>query len=206
MKKMRENISVCIEAINNNSNKENIISGKNTNIFHVKDNSYVDQDAESLSFNIDDDDKELLIDQDFKSKIMSMDLSNVNINIESKKSKQKTIINKDEEIENEKSLNEDFIRWDDENELNRLSFYLNFLSIYVIYLNDKNSLLEENNDDFSRKEKKEIEEKFSFNNLSSKIKELLDYKYINNSLNNNENTNNQRRKKIFWRRIRPEKC
>ena len=205
MKKMRENISICIEAINNNSNKENIISGKNTNIFHVKDNSYVDQDAESLSFNIDDDDKELLIDQDFKSKIMSMDLSNVNINIESKKSKQKTIINKDEEIENEKSLNEDFIRWDDENELNRLSFYLNFLSIYVIYLNDKNSLLEENNDDFSRKEKKEIEEKFSFNNLSSKIKELLDYKYINNSLNNNENTNNLFSSKFEFSLIKEEK-
>ena len=184
--KMKENILFCIETINNNSNKEHIISRKNTDIFYVKKTSYIDQDEETLSLLIPNDEKDPLILQDLKTNILPMDLSNINMNaIENKITNEKDSTHK-EVNENEMSINEEFIRWDDEDELNRLYFYLNFISVYVIYLNDKNSLLEDNEDNFSRKEKNKKED-FSFNNLSNKIKTLLDYRY-KNILNSNEET------------------
>ena len=188
--KMREFISNCVESINNNSKKENIISRKNTNIFNDKENiSKLEEedDEESLSLNIPDDDKDPLIMQDLRGKIISMDLSNVNINNldKTKKSQEKTIFRKEEN-----EYNAEFIRWDDEAELNRLSFNLNFLSVYVIYLNDKNSLSEDSKNEIFKTEKKNEEKEFSFNNLKDKIKYLLDYRYINsNNSRINEDTN-----------------
>ena len=193
--KMRENISFCIETINNNSNKENIISRKNTNIF-LNNRSSVeiieDNDDHDVSISLYglDDEKTPLVVQDLKTKILPMDLSNIHLG-EAKKQKEKSSILKYED--NEKlNQDEEFIKWDDEDEFNRLSFYLNFLSVYVIYLNDKNFLMKKNNNEFFGKEKNyEFDEDFSFNSLSGKIKTLLDYHYLNiNSPNFIDKTNN----------------
>lgn len=182
---MRQNISFCVKTINNNSKKEHIISRRNTDIFDNK-NSDNEEENEAFSLYIPDDENDPLIDRDLKAKIIPMDLSNVmNLN-ESKHTQEKAIIFK-EEVKNEKTAYIDFIRWEDEDELNRLSFYLNFLSIYVIYLNDKNSLLQ-NAEEFDKKENNE-KENFSFNSLSSKIKSLLDSNYNNNN-NPQEEANN----------------
>ena len=91
-----------------------------------------------------------------------MDLSNIHL-VETKKPKEKSSILKYED--NEKlNKDEEFIKWDDEDEFNRLSFYLNFLSVYVIYLNDKNYLMKKNDNEFFGKEKNyELDEDFSFN-------------------------------------------
>ena len=191
--KMRQNILSCVEIINNNSNKDHIIRRENSNIFLDKNDSYNEQDYDEISLYIPDDEKGPLIPNDKSITIIPMDLSKLNLNnlniIESKHSQEKTTIYKDEN-EQISSSDEDFIKWD-EDELNRLSFYLNFLSVYVIYLNDKNSLLEENANEFLlRKDKNEVEENFSFHNLYNKINDLLDYHYINNNSNNNESPNN----------------
>ena len=83
----------------------------------------------------------------------------------------------------------DYIWWDDEDELNRLSFYLNYLSVYVIYLIDKNSLIKEKNDQI---QKEEIKEKtgFSFNPIFDKIKSLLDTEHFYDNENNKDILNN----------------
>ena len=189
--KMKQNILSCVEIINNNSNKDHIIRGENSNIFF--DYNYNEQDDdETSSLYIPDDEKGPLISNDKSIAIIPMDLSKFNLNnfnvIESKYSKEKTTIYKDED-EQLNNSDEDFIKWD-EDELNRLSFYLNFLSVYVIYLNDKNSLLEENDNELLRKYKNDVQEDFSFHNLSNKISALLDYHYMNNNSNNNESPNN----------------
>ena len=178
--KMKENISFCVDTININSNKEHIIYKKNTNIFS-NENTYIEENEDSISISIPDDEKDPLIIHDLKVKVVPMDLSNINIKLpESKNSQEKTNFQK------EKFLTEDFIRWDDFDEISRLSFYLNFLSIYVIYLNDKNSLLRDE-DEFSKRELINKEE-FSYNSLYTRIKELLDYDYDNYS-KINEGTN-----------------
>ena len=190
--KMRKNILLCVEIINNNSNKEHIISRKNSNIFF--DNKYSsneqddDNDDEASSLYIPDDEKGPLIINEHIP-IIPMDLSKFNMNmnlIESKYTEEKTTKINDKEEEKEKYWEEDFIKWD-KDEFNRLSFYLNFLSVYVIYLNDKNSLLEEKSNELLINEKNEDEEKFSFNILSSKINNLLDNHY---NYSNNKNPNN----------------
>jgi len=88
--------------------------------------------------------------------MIPMDLSNV-MNLNKSKHTQEKAITFKEEVKNEKTAYIDFIRWEDEYELNRLSFYLNFLSIYAIYLDNKNSLLQ-NIEEFKKKKimKKEI--------------------------------------------------
>ena len=190
--KMREKIEFCVETINNNSNKENVVSIKNTNIFSLKkESSYIEQDDKTLSLFNPNEEKDPLMIQNIKNQNpIQMDISNININFgESKRTKEKSNIFKEEE---EKDIDRDFIRWDDKDELDRLSFYLNFLSVYVIYLNDKNTLLIENVNEQSNKESNyEAEEDFSFNNLSGKIKSLLNYKDFNNNNNPeiNEDTN-----------------
>jgi hypothetical protein len=142
-KKMQENINLCVNIITSNSNKEHIISRKNTDVFYEKKYSDEEQEEESFSIYIPDDEKDPLILQDVKANILPMDLSNVNMNVEeTKKSIEKTVSLK-EVKPHEISINEEFIRWDDEDEINRLYFYLNFISVYVIYLNKKNSLLED---------------------------------------------------------------
>ena len=184
IEKMSENISFCVQTINNNSNREHIISRENTNIFD-KERIFNEEENETLSLILPDDEKEPLVVQNLNSKIIPMDLSNIKPNlIDTKISQEKA--NPQKEIEREKSY-DDFIRWDDENEFNRLSFYLNFLSIYVIYINDKNSLLQDE-DKFSKLEKIEKED-FSFNTLYYKIRTLLDSNY-NYYSNLKDETNN----------------
>ena len=182
--KMKENIRFCIETINNNSNKENIVSIKNTNVFSLKkESSFIEQDDKTLSLFNPNEEKDPLMTQNIKNQNpIQMDISNININFgETKRSKDKSNIFKDEE---EKDIDRDFIRWDDKDELDRLSFYLNFLSVYVIYLNDKNTLLIENvNEQINKENNNEPEKDFSFNNLAGKIKSLLDYRYFNNNNN-----------------------
>ena len=125
---------------------------------------------------------------------MSMDLSNVNKDSEeSRKSQENIIIQKEEKINNN-IKNEEFIMWEDENEVNRLSFYLNFLSVYVIYLNDKNTLSLINKKELLKREKYVTEQQFSFRGLKDKIKYLLDYRYKYNDFDilniNNDDSNN----------------
>ena len=199
--KMRDNISFCVETINNNSHKENIINRKNTNIFPLnkkeeEDTKYMEKEENCTIF-IPNDEIEPLISSNEKTQIMPMDLSKIMyMNYETKKTKEtkeKTIIFKDEEEKlKERNMDHEFIRWDYEDEFIRLSFYLNFLSVYVIYLNEKNSLIVENEKGFLIKENNnEKEEVFSFNNLSDKIKSLLDYRYTKNiSLDIKNDTNN----------------
>ena len=159
---------------NSNSNKENLIS--RTNIYQPENDSQYFEDSSALF--ISDDEKGPLIMKDLKSRILPMDLSNIlNLKVdESKKAKEKTFILKDKESENSDI---DYLKWEDEDELSRLSFYLNFLSVYVIYLNDKNVLLEKEEEN-SNKENDEIKEEFSFNKLSNKIKEYLDFDQTDN--------------------------
>ena len=182
-KEMRENISFCVKTMNNNSKKEHFICRKNSDIF---DKRHCDNEEENEAFSlyIPDDENDPLIDRDLKAKIIPMDLSNVMDANESKHSQEKAIIFK-EELKNVKTANIDFIRWENEDELKRLYFYLNFLSIYVIYLNDKNSLLE-NEEEFKINENNEKDD-FSFNSLSSKIKTLLDSNYNNSNIQEESN-------------------
>ena len=182
-KEMRENISFCVKTMNNNSKKEHFICRKNSDIFD-KRHSDNEEENEAFSLYIPDDENDPLIDRDLKAKIIPMDLSNVMNANESKHSQEKAIIFK-EEVKNVKTANIDFIRWENEDELKRLYFYLNFLSIYVIYLNDKNSLLE-NEEEFKINENNEKDD-FSFNSLSSKIKTLLDSNYNNNNIQEESN-------------------
>ena len=182
---MKKNISFCIQLISNsNSNKENLIS--RTNIYQPENDSQYFEDSSALF--ISDDEKGPLIMKDLKSRILPMDLSNIlNLKVdESKRAKEKTFILKDKESENSDI---DYLKWEDEDELSRLSFYLNFLSVYVIYLNDKNVLLEKEEEN-SNKENDEIKEEFSFNKLSNKIKEYLDFDQTDNkTLIENEEIN-----------------
>ena len=180
---MRENISFCVKTMNNNSKKEHFICRKNSDIFDKK-HSDNEEENEAFSLYIPDDENDPLIDRDLKAKIIPMDLSNVMNLSESKHSQEKAIILK-EEVKNIKTANIDFIRWENEDELNRLYFYLNFLSVYVIYLNDKNSSLQ-NEEEFKINENNEKED-FSFNSLSSKIKTLLDSNYNNSNIQEESN-------------------
>ena len=203
---MKKNISFCIQIINNNSNKDHIISRKNTNVFLSESNSESQNDEDSSYFSIPDDEKDLLLMKDLNSRILPMDLSKVLKMKEGKirKSQEKTAILKEDEIEIS-DADADYIRWEDEDELSRLSFYLNFLSVYVIYLNDKNCLLKQEEDDYSKNERDEIKEEFSFNNLSNKIKEFLDsnHSYSNNP--NEEEVNNNFISSQFSTLIKEEK-
>ena len=214
--KMRENILYCIETFNNNSNKANIISRSNSNVFLPKESNFNVQDDDAETFCIPNDEKKPLIVQNLKSRILPMDLSNI-MNIgEAKTSKDKTTIFKEEENLDDNKNDEDFIWWDNEDEFDRLSFYLNFLSVYVIYLDDKNSLLHENKNEFSTNDNNnnDIKEVFSFNILSSKIKYLLDYSYnyFNNSsykedsnnLISTEDTLIKEEKRFFGEELEPK--
>ena len=174
IEKMRENISFCFKTINNSLDKEHILSLRDAEIF-IDENSISNEDEteENFSQYMQDDNKENLIMNDPGDKIIPMDLSFVHQKKEKESFHQKQNVNKKEK-ENEMNISVDYIRWEDENEIQRLSFYLNYLSVYVIYLNDKNTLMKDNKDDEFKK--KEIKEKtsFSFNTLSGKIKVLLD--------------------------------
>ena len=182
-KEMRENISFCVKTMNNNSKKEHFICRKNSDIFNNR-HSDNEEENEAFSLYIPDDENDPLIDRDLKAKIIPMDLSNVMNISESKHSQEKAIVLK-EEVKNIKTANIDFIRWENEDELKRLYFYLNFLSVYVIYLNDKNSSLQ-NEEEFKINENNEKED-FSFNSLSSKIKTLLDSNYNNSNIQEESN-------------------
>jgi len=180
---MRDNISFCVKTMNNNSKEEHFICRKNSDIFYNK-NSDNEEENEAFSLYIPDDENDPLIDRDLKAKIIPMDLSNVmNLN-ESKHSQEKAIVLK-EEVKYVKTANIDFIRWENEDELYRLYFYLNFLSVYVIYLNDKNSSWQKNEEEFKNENNEKDE--FSFNSLSTKIKTLLDYNYNNNNIQEESN-------------------
>ena len=170
--KMRENIAFCFKTINNSLDKEHILSLRNSEIF-IESNSNIngDENEENFSQYMQDDDKEGLIMNDFADKIIPMDLSHVHQ--PTRKPSIHESHHSSKHIENEQNISVDYIRWEDENEINRLSFYLNYLSVYVIYLNDKNTLMKDNKDDFRKKEKKESAN-FSFNALSDKIKKLFE--------------------------------
>ena len=189
---MRNNIVFCFETINNSLDKEHILSRRNSEIFMDNDTMINSEESEdSLSKYIQEEEKEGLIINDFGDKIIPMDLSIINKPTKKNSSKKKKSEKINIKIENNKKKNEkmdeDYIRWDNENEINRLSFYLNYLSVYVIYLNDKNSLMKENKDEFPKKEKEE-KSNFSFNVLSDKIKILLDTEHnYDNNLKQNEN-------------------
>ena len=172
IQKMKDNISFCFETINNSLDKEHILSRRNSEAFLDDNSSMIEESEESFSKYIHDEEKEGLIVTESKSKIISMDLSLINKTKINKTINKKNISNKPL-LGKDKNISIDYIRWDNENELNKLSFYLNFISVYVIYLNDKNILIKEENNDFPKKEIK-VETNFSFNTLSGKIKTLLD--------------------------------
>ena len=187
-KKMRDNISFCFETINSSLDKEHILSRRNSIMFIEDNSSNMEESEESFSKYIQDDEKEGLIMNDSKDKIIPMDLSFINktknIKTVSKKNNStKPILGKD------KNISVDYIRWENENELNKLSFYLNYISVYVIYLNDKNILIKEDKNEFPRKEIKQ-ETNFSFNVLSGKIKSLLDTGYNYENVEQKDNSNN----------------
>ena len=186
IKKMKENISFCFGTINSSLDKEHILNLRNSDIFLESENK--DESEEGFSKFIQDDEKESLIMNDFADKIIPMDLSFVNKEKESINIKKKHVSNKIIK-DNDKNMKDDFIRWEDENEINRISFYLNYLSVYVIYLNDKNILIQEKKNEYI---KKEIQEKtaFSFDVLSRKIRLLLDTEHLYDELANKKDSDN----------------
>ena len=199
---MKNNISICFQAINNSLNKEHILSRRSSAMF-IDSNSMNEESEESFSKFMPDEERENLIADDSKDKISPMDLSFVNkkkevenLVIKKKQSSSKKIQEKD------KTSFDDYIWWEDQNELDKFSFYLNYLSIYVIYLNYKNTLMEENKDEFPKKKIEKEETGFSFNVLSEKIKSLMDIKDNdeNQDQKNKDKTEYsiEKEKKIFY--------
>jgi len=211
IQKMKANISFCFETINNSLDKEHILSRRNSSIF-IEKSSLIEDTEESFSKYIQDEEKEGLIMSDSKERFTPMDLfvvkkenekhyddykikkeEEIEKKEEAEEEEEKEELEEEEEKEENKKINNnyniDYIRWDDENEINKLSFYLNYLSVYVVYLNDKNSLIKEDKNEFPKKEIKE-ESNFSFTPLSDKIKSLLDTGHNYEVTKSKENSNN----------------
>ena len=184
LKKMKENLSFCFETINKTSNKEHIIDTKK-DIFKSESSSMINEESDdSFSKYIQDEEKESLIMKDFKDKIIRMDLSFVNKDIDIAKAKNKN--NSTNLAKNKTNIINDFVRWEDEDEINRISFYLNFISVYVIYLNDKNNSIKADEDNEFLKKEEEQEVIFSFTGLQEKIKVLLDTGHYYDNIENKE--------------------
>ena len=82
---------------------------------------------------------------------------------------------------------QDYILWESEEEKEKLSFYLNYFSIYVLYLHDRNSIKKIM--DNMNKENNRNPIDYDFKNLYSKIQKLLDSNYQRTILE--EETKNQ---------------
>jgi translation elongation factor EF-1beta len=67
---------------------------------------------------------------------------------------------------------ENDILWESDEEKEKLAFYLNYLSIYVLYLHDRNSI-KKIKDNLNKENNINIIE-YDFKNLYSKIKRLLE--------------------------------
>ena len=70
------------------------------------------------------------------------------------------------------NTHQDFILWESEEEKEKLSFYLNYFSIYVLYLHDRNSI-KKIRDNMNKENNINIID-YDFKNLYSKIQKLLD--------------------------------
>ena len=203
---MSENIYSCFETINNSLDKEHIISKRDSDLFveEEESNSLIKDEEFEDNFSkfIQDDEKEGLINSDIKVNYGIMNLNDVykkeDENADKKSSQEKEnsfannkkINNKISKEEKDKNQNErnDFLRWENENEPDKLSFYLNFISVYVVYLKDKNGLMKENKDEFQRKEIKE-KTSFSFITLFEKIKAILDTEHNHADIGHKEKSN-----------------
>ena len=64
------------------------------------------------------------------------------------------------------------IMWETEEEKEKLMFFLYFTSIYIVYLKDKNTGIDDNENNIEEEENNDIE--FNFNSLTKKIENLLD--------------------------------
>ena len=80
-----------------------------------------------------------------------------------------------------KSLN-DSMEWYDSKEIERLTFYVSFLLVYSLYLNEKNAISKENEEDINDKNNSD---ELSLDSLFKKLKNFLSYKNNDNYLLNN---------------------
>lgn len=129
----------------------------------------------------------------------NMDISNPNFNyfpnemktykLESPKNQMNNIFNQKDFKENEKSeqnLNESFDFYD-EKEIERLEFYISFLLVYSLYLDEKNSMSKDEDEKIN--DRNNIEE-LSLDTLYLKLKKyFLKYKVKENTFNNYNNIN-----------------
>ena len=178
---------------------EEIFPMSNSLLFNINQEENKNNDAEIQGNNyilIEDENSSDNIDSNRKK----MDISNTNINyfpnemqtykLESPKNQINNIIKekdfKEEEIKTEQYRNESFELYD-EKEIERLDFYVSFLLVYSLYLNEKNSI--SNDEDEIMKDRNTYEE-LSLDSLYLKLKKyFVQYKVKENSSNNYNNIN-----------------
>ncbi len=89
-----------------------------------------------------------------------------------------------ESFETNKTINDSY-EWYDSEEIKRLSFYIYFLVVYSLYLDEKNSISKENEEDLYEKNNTE---ELSLDSLFKKLNTFLNYKnkdiyIVNNNIN-----------------------
>ena len=79
----------------------------------------------------------------------------------------------------------DSLEWQDKEEIERLSFYVSFLFVYSLYLNEKNSMQKDNDEAIN---KKNNSKELSLNGLYKKYQSFLNYKNKEKYNNNTEDS------------------
>ena len=153
MNKMKEQISSCIDEFEKNEEEESSEEGE-----------------ESEENNESEGSREVSENQD--------NINNQNNNINNNKYNKKGIKKMNEMSNNSENsiktnnYDETEVFWENDEEKEKFCFYLNYLSIYILYIHDRNSIkkLQEN-----RSNEKSINSiEYNYKNLYSKIQKLLD--------------------------------
>ena len=178
---------------------EEIFPMNNSLLFNINQEENKTYDAEFRGNNyilIENDNSLDNIDTNRKN----MDISNSNVNyfpnemqtykLESSKNQINNILNqkdfKEEETKKEQNSKEPF-EFYDKKEIERLDFYVSFLLVYSLYLNEKNSMSKD--EDEIKKDRNTYEE-LSLDSLYLRLKKyFLQYKVKENSSNNYNNIN-----------------
>jgi hypothetical protein len=98
----------------------------------------------------------------------------------------KTEYSPSEEEEKEELLVEDTLESYDEGEIEVLSFYVSFLLVYLLYLDEKNSVLKDLDEEKNNNEQTQISEELSLFTLFKKLKNYLSPSGHNDDIQNNQ--------------------
>ena len=145
-------------------------------------NFYEDEESSNADMNKNKKNEEEEFQQ-WKDKLDKVYEFRVKNSLKSKESKANNSKNSNTNIINPINLNtnegfgitENFkneIMWESDDEKEKLMFFIYFTSIYIIFLKDKNTGIDDNENEFEEDKQEDIE--FNFNSLTRKIKNLLD--------------------------------